>query len=259
LIFFKKEKPIKRIAKDGLKQIRRADDLIRKDKMEEAYNIILEVYRRLKTFPQSEIDNCPEAVNCIINCLFRLCKLARLLEKYDECIDWGRKYFEETKRVYLRSGLSEPEVLEEHKANNISWSVWFNMAIANFMKGNYTEAMNLISNYLGKGKQISIPNSILQVFSNDMNRVGRFIMEQQLIRFLIASFAAELIPKEYEKHMLIADRFLVEELLRQAKEIILDKEKLGKVLEKYSEANIPKEAAEADMLAVNALIKALLK
>jgi len=260
LIFFrKKEKPIKKAAKEAEKQFRKISNLISKGKLKEAYSESLEIYRNLKSFPQSEIDECPEAINCIINYLYRLCSLARLLEKYDECINWGNEYFNETKRVYLRRGLSESEILEEHKANDMSWSVWFNMAIANFMKGNYVEAMNLISNYLGKSKKISVPDAIIQRFGRDISKVGRFIMEQQLVRFLIAAFAAGLIPKEYERFMLAIDRFLVEDLLRQAKEIISDKEKLEKVFEKYVEAGIPREAAEADVSAINVLVRTLLK
>ena len=260
MIFFRrKEKPVKKAAKEAEKQYCKISDMLSKGKFEEAYNESIEVYKSLKSFPQSEIDECPEAINCILSYLYRLCALARLLKKFDECINWGSEYFNEIKRVYAKRGLSESEIAKRLRENDITWTVWFNMALANFMKGNYVEALNLISEYLGRSKKIDVPDAIIERFRGNVRLITRFIAEQQLTRFLVASFMAGLIPEEHKELVLIIDKGLAENLLKEAIEIASNKEKLEKVFEKYVEAGIPKEAAEADILAVKMLGKTLLK
>jgi|GEM_PF-3089637 len=133
------------------------------------------------------------------------------------------------------------------------------MALANFMKGNYAEALNLISEYLGRSKKIDVPDSIIERFRGNVRLVTKFIAEQQLTRFLIASFMAGLIPEEHKELVLIIDKGLAENLLKEAVEIASNKEKLEKVFKKYSEAGIPEEAAEADILAVKMLRRVLEK
>jgi len=260
MIFFKrKENPVKKAAKEAEKKYYRITGLIDKGMLEEAYSESIETYRNLRSFPQEEIDNCSETINCIVAYLCRLCVLARLLKKFDECISWGNEYFNEIRRIYSKRGLNESEILRILRGNDVAWTVWFNMALANFMKGDYVEALNLISEYLGKSGKINVPDSVIERFRGKISLVTKFIAEQQLTRFLVAAFMANLVPEDYKELVLTIDKDLAEHLLRKVEEIISDEKKLEKVFEKYVEANISREVAEADVSTVKMLVKSISK
>ncbi len=248
-------KKVSKVAKEALKEFPKLYGLYERGEFAKAYNKALEIYNKLTSFSEEEIKKSKEAVNAVTYYLFLLSMTACHMGNFGECVEWGNKFFDMMRHVQVMKGVSEDKIEKMVMAYTESWTMCHYLGVAYCALGEYEKAVNTLTKTVGTSLRITIPEDVFKAFRGITRNIFIFVSKIQLARFLTFSHMLGLLPEEKKNSLMQATLPPEYEAVKVAYDILKDKEASSKVLSKYEEFGLPKEAFDSDKSAVEYLAK----